>query len=206
MVRALEVARRGHAAFGERGAAVRAAVQHGHGSLACARNPCAHTQPLHSQNTSFMAKAALRSGAQPQDPAARPRAPSPAPGACAGPKGWGQAEPRRQHACVQLSGCVAGWPQQASQTGGQAARSAPGRRSTTMGSSNSHTRCGWPSGTSRTKCTCAGDGALGCAAAGARARMRDHFNSSDISDKAPLPDRRLLGGATERESVLHVRR
>ena len=36
---------------------------------------------------------------------------------------------------------------------------APGRRSITMGSSNSHTRCGWPSGTSRAKCTCR---PLGC--------------------------------------------
>jgi len=39
MVRALQVARRGHAAFGQRGAAVRAAVKHGHGALACARTP-----------------------------------------------------------------------------------------------------------------------------------------------------------------------
>ena len=37
--------------------------------------------------------------------------------------------------------------------------SPPGRRRTTMGSSNSHTRCGCPSGTSRAKCTCGASGA-----------------------------------------------
>ena len=43
---------------------------------------------------------------------------------------------QQQHRCASLMG------------------GAPGRRSMTIGSSNSHTRCGWPSGTSRAKCTC----------------------------------------------------